>query len=75
MNGFPACRNRLSDGSTVTAGDVAAVMKLIELRLPLVLYFLLMIACSALLRGRLFYIVVYSILRNTTVHENPLTFP
>ena len=36
----------LSDGATVTAGDVAAVMKLIELRLPLVLGFNAKVVCS-----------------------------
>ena len=36
----------LADGSTVTAGDVAAVMKLIELRLPLVLSLNAKVVCS-----------------------------
>ena len=36
----------LADGSTLTAGDVAAVMKLIEVRLPLLLGLNVKVVCS-----------------------------
>ncbi len=36
----------LSDGSTLTAGDVAAVMKLLEMRLPLLLGLNTKVVCS-----------------------------
>ena len=36
----------LADGSTLTAGDVAAVMKLIEMRLPLILGLNTKVVCS-----------------------------
>lgn len=37
----------LADGSTLTAGDIAAVMKLIEVRLPLILGLNAKVVCSA----------------------------
>ena len=43
---FNALCEYLADGSTVTAGDVAAVMKLIELRLPLILGLNAKVVCS-----------------------------
>ena len=43
---FNALCEYLADGSTVTAGDVAAVMKQIEMRLPLVLGLNAKVVCS-----------------------------
>lgn len=43
---FNALCEYLADGSTVTAGDVAAVMKLIETRLPLILGLNAKVVCS-----------------------------
>lgn len=43
---FNALCDYLADGSTVTAGDVAAVMKQIEMRLPLVLGLNAKVVCS-----------------------------
>lgn len=37
----------LADGSTLTAGDISAVMKLIEVRLPLILGLNTKVVCSA----------------------------
>ena len=43
---FNALCDYLADGSTVTAGDVAAVMKQIEMRLPLILGLNAKVVCS-----------------------------